>query len=222
MKYVRLTLRFHDDVVHPVHELIDRDEGVERDLLLHGNTATEGWDTLLFYVDGDPDTYAAALEAADGIVDYELTHLGENSFYAYIEQEADAFDAALFERFSRTGVIVVPPVEFVDGGEAHVTVLGDPAALQSTVDDLPDGLDVSIDRVGEYDDRQAAFDPGLTGRQREAVAVAVDLGYYAVPSEANATDVAAELGCSAGTAAEHLRKAERNVMSALVDLRSFE
>ncbi|WP_313695587.1 helix-turn-helix domain-containing protein [Halorarum halobium] len=221
MKYVRLTLRFREDVIHPVHEFIDRSDDVERDLLLHGNTASDGWDTLLFYAEGDADAYASALAAAETIVDFELTPLGESSFYAYIEQEGTAFEAGLFERFSRTGVIVVPPIEFVGGGEANLTVLGDPASLQSAVDDPPDGVDVTVDRIGEYDDRQATFDPGLTSRQREAVEVAVDLGYYAVPSEATAEAVADELGCSAGTAAEHLRKAERNVMAAVADLRSF-
>lgn len=221
MKYLRLTLRFSGAALHPMHELIDDHEAVERDLLLHGNTATDGWDTFLFYVDGARAPYEAALERTDRVVDYELTDLGDGSFYAYLKQEESPIDDHLFGLFSRTGIILVPPVEFVEGARATLTVLGDPDVLQATLADLPAGVSASVERVGEYDGRQAAFDPGLTGRQREAVAAAVERGYYAVPRECSVEAVAADLGCSAGTAAEHLRKAERNVMRALVELRSF-
>lgn len=221
MKYLRLTLRFSGAAFHPVHELVDRHDAVERDLLLHGNTASDGWDTFLFYVDGERDPYEAALERTDRVVDYDLTDLGDGSFYAYLKQEGTPIDDELFGLFSRTGVILVPPVEFVEGGRATLTVLGDPDALQAALDDLPAEVSASVERVGEYDGRQAAFDPGLTDRQREAVAAAVDRGYYAVPRECTVEDVADDLGCSPGTAAEHLRKAERNVMRSLVGLRSF-
>ncbi|ESP88807.1 helix-turn-helix domain-containing protein [Candidatus Halobonum tyrrellensis] len=221
MKYLRLTLRFSGDALHPVHEFIDRHDGVERDLLLHGNTATDGWDTFLFYVDGEREPYEAALESAEQVVDYDLTSLGDGSFYAYLKQEESSIDDQLFGLFSRTGIILVPPVEFVEGGRATLTALGDPEVLQSTLDDLPPEVSASVERIGEYDGRQAAFDPGLTDRQREAAAAAVDRGYYAVPRECGIEDVAAALDCSTGTAAEHLRKAERNVMCALVELRSF-
>ena len=57
----------------------------------------------------------------------------------------------------------------------------------------------------------------MTDRQLEAVATAVEIGYYAVPREAGLADVAAALGCAESTASNLLRKAEASVMGRLVD-----
>ncbi|WP_449404951.1 helix-turn-helix domain-containing protein [Halorubrum amylolyticum] len=84
---------------------------------------------------------------------------------------------------------------------------------------LPEWLDHEVRRVGPYRRGDALFDPGLTDRQFEAVAAAVDVGYYDGPGAPGVDAVADALGCAESTAAEHLRKAERAAMTALVDLR---
>ncbi|WP_255150842.1 helix-turn-helix domain-containing protein [Halorarius halobius] len=216
MKYLRLTLRVDSALRHPVHQRIGESDEIDRDLLLAGNTATDGWDTLLFYVEGDRGAYRDALEATDRVAEYELTEPSDGGFYAYLKDEGDPLDELMFEAFSRTGLVLVPPVEFFEGGRATLTVLGDPDRLQELLDDLPDGVDATVDRIGEYDERAPLFDPGLTSRQREAVAAAVDAGYYEVPRSGTVADVADRIGCAAGTADEHLRKAERAVMRELV------
>jgi len=222
MKYLRLRLRFDEAAIHPMQRFVRDSDRVERDLLLHGTTGTDGFDTLLFYVEGDVDPYAAALEAVDSIHDYDISRLDDDGFYAYIEQEPSDLDETLFDTFSRPGVIVVPPVEFGSDGTAELTILGKPAALQSALESIPDAVDADVERIGEYDGGRTGFDPGLTDRQYEAVAAAVEGGYYETPAECSVEDVAAELDCASGTAAEHLRKAERKVMRELVAQRRFE
>jgi predicted DNA binding protein len=54
----------------------------------------------------------------------------------------------------------------------------------------------------------------LTPRQREALRVAIDLGYYDRSSQATHTDVAAALGCAPSTASEHLKKGEAALVRA--------
>ncbi|MEA5408165.1 helix-turn-helix domain-containing protein [Haloarculaceae archaeon H-GB2-1] len=56
----------------------------------------------------------------------------------------------------------------------------------------------------------------LTDRQLEAVRAAVEAGYYEPTRDGTVTDVADELGCAPGTAAEHLRRAESKVMKQVV------
>ena len=221
MKYLRVRLRFAEPALHPMQRFVRDSDRVERDLLLHGTTGAGDWDTLLFYVEGDADAYAAALEAADPIHDYDLTPLDEDGFYAYVEQDPSPLDETLFETFSRSGVIVVPPVEFDSEGTAELTILGKPDALQSAVESLPEAVEADVERIGEYAAGRGRFDPGLTDRQYDAVAAAVELGYYETPAECSVADVADELDCASGTAAEHLRKAERKVMGELVDRRGF-
>jgi predicted DNA binding protein len=221
MKYVRCVLRFPESAIHPVHRFIGEHDAMVKDQLLHGNTATDGWDTFLFYVEGDSDAYESALASTPQIREYEIIGIdGKDSFYAYVMQEANDIDETLFASFSRSGVIVVPPIDFLSDGTARLTIAGEPDALQSSLAAVPDEISLDVKRVGEYDGTQAAFDPELTDRQFEAVAAAVEADYYAVPRRGSIAEISDELGCATGTASEHLRKAEKKIMETVVSLRS--
>ena len=221
MNYLDLRLRFAPEVRHPIHQFIDASAAVDRDVLVHGNTLGEE-DTFLFYVVGDREPYAAALAAADSVVDFEITEIDDQSFYTFLKQRRPDVDEAMFAAFQRTGVIVVPPIQFLPDGVATLTVVGEAEALQETLEALPVAVDVTVERVGDYDWRQSLFDPGLTDRQREAVRAAVEAGYYAVPREGSVAAIADTLECSTSTAAEHLRKAEAAVMAAFCRLSEYE
>lgn len=222
MKYLRCALRFSESTIHPVHRFIGEHDAMVKDQLLHGNTTNDEWDTFLFYVEGDMGAYASALAATSQIREYEVMRIdeSEDSFYAYVEQEASEIDKQLFDAFSRSGVIVVPPTTFLDDGTAQLTILGEPDALQSSLAAVPDEIQIDVERVGEYNRSPATFDPGLTDRQFEAIAAAVETGYYEIPRRGSVTDISQELGCASGTASEHLRKAEQKIMETVVGFRS--
>ena len=194
---------------------------VDRDVLVHGNTLGDE-DSFLLYVVGDREPYRAALAAAESVVDFEITEVDDRSFYTFLRQRRPEVDEATFGAFQPTGVIVVPPIQFLPDGVATLTVGGETEALQSTLEALPAAVEVTVERVGDYDWRQSLFDPGLTARQREAVRTAVEADYYAVPREGSVEAVADTLGCSTNTAAEHLRKAEAAVIAAFCRLRTYE
>ena len=217
MKYIHLTLRFPPAAMHPIHRFIDESDAVDRDVLVHGQTVSQQ-DTFLFYVEGDREPYAAALRAAERITDFEITAVDDAGFYCFLTQEPEAMDNAMFDSFYRTGVIVAPPIEFLPDGVAKLTVVGESAALQAALAAIPEVVDAAVDRVGDFDWRQSVFDPSLTDRQRDAVRAAVREGYYDVPRAAGVDRVADRLGCSTSTAAEHLRKAERNLVTEFVGL----
>jgi len=221
VNYLDLRLRFAPEVRHPIHQFIDASEAVDRDVLVHGNTLGDE-DTFLFYVVGDREPYAAALAAADSFVDFEITGIDDRSFYTFLRQRRPDVDEATFAAFQRTGVIVIPPIKFLPDGVATLTVVGESDALQETLESLPTAVDVTVERVGDYDWRQSLFDPSLTDRQREAVQAAVDAGYYTVPREGSVEAVADTLDCSTSTAAEHLRKAEQAVVTAFCGLRQYD
>ena len=52
----------------------------------------------------------------------------------------------------------------------------------------------------------------LTGRQREILEAAVESGYYEEPRGATHEEIAREVGVSAGTVGEHLRRVEEKVL----------
>ena len=89
---------------------------------------------------------------------------------------------------------------------------------RAAVEAIPDGVETAIERVGEYDLGQAPIPPPLTPRQREALTVATDAGYYDVPRGASRDDVAERLGCAPSTASEHLRKAEGRLVRTFLDV----
>ncbi|MFC5972891.1 helix-turn-helix domain-containing protein [Halomarina salina] len=215
MRYLRCRLTFAEDAIHPVHAALASDDAPSRDLLWQWSRADDA-DVFLYSVEGETEVYEAALAETPSVVEYELTASGDGRQYVYVRQESRAVDDDLLAAVSSSGVLVVPPVVFAEDGTAALTVVGESASLQRVVDEVPAVVDVAVERIGEYAGHPGRFDPGLTERQTEAVARAVQVGYFATPRTASVADVAADLDCSAATAAEHLRKAQTKVMRALV------
>jgi predicted DNA binding protein len=217
MRYLRLTLREPPETRHPMQSFLVESDALERAELLTWNLAPdEDHEEALFYVRGDVGAYEAAIGEVESVADCDLTPVDDRSFYSYVHQRTRESDAAFREAFARRSLVVVPPIVYRDDGAAEFTVVGESEDLSQVVEAVPDPISVDVDRVGEYDSRHARVGDGLTDRQREVVAVAVDRGYYAVPREAKLDDLAAALDLSPSTVSDHLRKAEAAVMRRVV------
>ncbi|MFB6268870.1 MAG: helix-turn-helix domain-containing protein [Halobacterium sp.] len=102
--------------------------------------------------------------------------------------------------------------EFGEDG-ATLSLVGPQRAIRGTVGEYEAaGASLDLERLGAYDGADDPMD-GLTDRQREVLTTAFDAGYYEVPREASTSDVAAELGVDDSTVAEHLQRAERNLLA---------
>lgn len=219
MKSYRVTLSYSEETINPMHEFIGECEDVKQDRLLHGTLTDDGLDTFLFYVEGDRDAYIEAIEQYSAIRTYDVTEINEDSFYIYFEQENPEFDQAVFAAFSRSGVIVVPPVDFSSGGLARLTMLGDPNQVKGALADLPAGVETEVTRISDYEGEPPGVLSSLSDRQLEAITAGVDVGYYEIPRQGSVADVGQQMGCASGTAAEHLQKAESRIITELVDQR---
>lgn len=180
-------------------------------------STTEDGDLLLFRVVGDLEPYAAALGDAPFVRDFETARIDEASFYVYVEYETRSADDAFREPFLDHRVLTMPPIEFDENGETHVEIVGRAADVQAVVDGFPAEFEVRVDEIGSHDRGATAPAATLTDRQREAVATAVDLGYYDVPRTASVEDVARELECAPSTASDHLRKAQARLARRVVE-----
>ncbi|ELY68021.1 helix-turn-helix domain-containing protein [Natrinema versiforme] len=214
MKTVRLTLRHDAETIHPMHRFVAESDAFESYRLVHGNFAGGDDNAFVFHVVGDPDIYEAALADTDRVDDYDLVRTGDRTFTVYVRDLPADVDTRLLETFTGGSLVVLPPLEYRSDWTVRFSVVGESADLQRALEGVPDGVEATVDRVGEYDGADAAVG-ALTARQREALRVAREAGYFAVPRSASVEDVAAELDCAPGTAAEHLRKAEATVMDAL-------
>lgn len=113
----------------------------------------------------------------------------------------------------------VLPVELIEFDERGFTF--DISGTQDGIRDVMAGFedaDVDLTLRGLRDYRTGA-DPlaALTARQREVLELAYERGYYDVPRGASSEAVAAELGVDDSTVAEHLQRAERNLLSTLLE-----
>jgi hypothetical protein len=217
MKSLRVALGLDEDVIHPMHAFVADNDAFDRTLLLHWNPALGETNALVFRVEGtDPDAYAEALASVEGVLTHRVHDGPRDEFYVYVEERLDGPDATLTASFTRSSLVVVPPVEYRSDRSMVVTVVGTGADLQSALEGAPSGVDVDVRQVSEYDAGTHAPEARLTDRQFEAVRVAVEAGYYGATREATVAEVATELGCAPTTAAEHLRKAEARVMRDVV------
>jgi DNA-binding CsgD family transcriptional regulator len=190
--------------------LVDHPE-MHREELWSWNFAGET-PTVLFRVEGVRDPYRERIAATDGVEEFELTTGGDGWFYAFVRAAPRDDEWEWLLAFAYASILVVPPVVYTDSGDTVFDVVGDPEDLRGLLSQLPDGVDATVERVGEYDRHRRPERP-LTDRQREVLDVAVDLGYYEVPREATLDEVADELDVAASTVSDHLRKAEAAVVA---------
>ncbi|GAB3322653.1 bacterio-opsin activator [Haloplanus rallus] len=212
MKYARLRVHHDPERRHPMHSFEMHHDDIERATLLHWNTVLDGTNAMVFRIRGDPEPFRAKLDARAATVAYALTDPVDGVFYCCVRDRATDADRRYIDAFARGTLVVVPPVAFEPDGTTRVTLVGTPADIDAAVEALPAGMRATVESVGPYRRRAGPSGPRLTDRQREAVAAAVDCGYYDSPREGTVADVAAALDVAPGTAAEHLRKAEATLM----------
>jgi len=216
MRSFEVVLTYSPETIHPVHEFITQSDVVDRERLLHGTVTDDGLDTFLFHVEGNAKAYAEALDTTAAIRRYDLTEISETAFYAYLEHEAPEIDESLLTAFSRPGVIVVPPVEFRADGTAHLRIVGDASDFQALLTEIPDGIATEVTRIAEYAGEPSNLLSTLSPRQLEAIIAGVEIGYYEIPRQGSVVDIAQQMNCAPGTAAEHLQKAESQLITTIV------
>ncbi|WP_152042587.1 helix-turn-helix domain-containing protein [Salinigranum salinum] len=218
MKHVRVRLAAggREAEIHPMYDVWTNAPFVERATALQWNFTGDALG-ILHYAVGDADAFEARVATIPEVVDHEVVRAGDDAFYAYVRDATTEALGDLFGPITRGGLIVVPPIRYHADGTVSVSLFGPDAEVQAAVESLPDPVDVSIEAVGGLRTVAATVETHLTERQREALAAAVDLGYYEIPREATHEDVAGAIDCAPSTAAEHLRKAESRLVSSVFE-----
>lgn len=83
------------------------------------------------------------------------------------------------------------------------------------------GLDIDIEQVHELDHTKGYGQYGLTEEQYEALTTALDNGYYAVPRQSSARDLADDLSISHQAVSERLRRGHESLVESALTV-SFE
>lgn len=156
----------------------------------------------------------ADIEEFDQVFDY-----GEQAVYEFKRDEADP---CICEHI-QMNLGPVTDVHAVDGN-LHVTLhASNVDGLRDLIGDLREEFgSVSVEYLvrsvdGEGEDDLVPVDlRKLTGRQREVLETAHEMGYFEYPRTSNATEVAEALGIQPSTFAEHLSAAQRKLLDELL------
>ena len=218
MKRVRLTIHPQELSTPPLYERLTAAPYLDRVQTVNWNIRTPPA-AFLLRLRGDYRRFERVLAAESDALEYGLVPVSDRECFCFLKGEGPAESRALWENFTRDGLLTVPPVEWNDDGSSTFTVVGTRADVQAAVDGVPDSVRVDVERVGGDDTRVNPDHVAgrLTTRQCEAVEAGLDVGYYDVPRNATAADVAVELDCAVSTAAEHLQRAESKLLTALFD-----
>ncbi|MFB6140104.1 MAG: helix-turn-helix domain-containing protein [Halosimplex sp.] len=213
MKRLHFTARPDPSRAPALFVLLAASDHAREARLLDWNLGSGERGTLLYAVDGDPDAFRAAARETPGVESVDVEPAGDGRFHALLDARPSAVPLLrrVLAAMTRTGMVVLTPVVYRDGTvSGHI--VGDAATLQATLDGVPDAVDVTVEEVGPFRGPPGTPETRLSDRQREAVLVALELGYYEHPSETTHEAIAAELDCAPSTASEHLKKAEAKLV----------
>lgn len=106
---------------------------------------------------------------------------------------------------------LVDSIHLHGGTERYVGAVVGHDVLDRVLEAAGETVGVSLERIsslGDQEDTPVAQRWDVTPRQSEAVEAAFRLGYFSVPRESTASEVAAELGISKSAFLERLRRAQ--------------
>lgn len=210
---VRITADGQESDVHPMYGVLTEAPFVERATALQWNYTGDALG-ILHYVVGDAAAFEATIQEIPEVVDYDMARVDDRYFYVYVRDSTTGLLRELFAPVTSGGLLVVPPVRYEPDGTVVFSMFGPDEELQEAVTSVPSPVDVTVEAVGGLAATIAVIEPRLTDRQREVVETAVDMGYYDVPRTASQVDIATELDVAPSTIADHLRKAESQMVCA--------
>lgn len=126
--------------------------------------------------------------------------------------------------FERHNCLELSPGIYTGGWEWYRLVAFSEMDLKAFFNDLDRNCDVEITSMNTVEKGSvrdtfvisaSSLLGGLTGNQTEALLLALNSGYYAVPKKATTEEVASKLGLPRTTFEEHLRKAESKVLQSI-------
>lgn len=162
---------------------------------------------------GDPEAVQHRLEGREDIRSCDVFETRDGN-YLYMHAEPGDPLTSLLTTVEEFGLVIDYPVPFTEQGGVAVVVAGTEENLRQAVSSIPDAVGVTVERLGNYDPTPRGVLSRLTSRQREALALAFEVGYYRTPRETTFEEIAEGLDCTPSTANTLLRSAEATIVAA--------
>lgn len=175
--------------------------------------------------DADGVSDASVVEAVEGLGD--VLHVGDGDGVHVVAQSCEcSANRTVVDAAGENGCIHVPPTVYREGWEVYTVVGFERSDVRGLLDELGKRREVDVVSKKHVEERSMSrtrgtlftvdgLFAGMTGRQIEALRVALDNGYYDEPRGASVEEMARETTVARATFEEHLRKAENRLVSNL-------
>ncbi len=215
MRHVRLTVTpvGRESKVPAMYRVLSSAPHLDRVVGLHWNVSGNRLG-LMVYAEGVVGKFRDEIREIPEVLDFEIVSIGDDRFYAYLQNELNELSRRLFGTFTRGSLLVLPPLDYGGDGSVTFSVFGPIDEVQAAIEEVPSPFEVAISEVSSMGATPGVVETLLSPRQREAVEMAIEVGYYEIPREGDYEAIAEMMGCAPSTAAEHLRKAESKVLRA--------
>ncbi len=167
----------------------------------------------------DPAQYGPVAEVLDADERVRYLHAaadGDRVAFRCLSKRPCVVHALTDAGFMVESIRYAPAEERHRGAVVGYDVLRGVLSVGADRSEEGDGVSVSVERVhplGTEDQRgTAARRWSITPRQEAALRTALAMGYFAVPRETDAAEVAAELGVSKSAFLERLRRGQRSLL----------
>ena len=214
MRYATVVISPGEEGFHPADKALTDEPSVDRRAISQITLLEDGTAVMLYRLHGDLTRAGTVLETCPEVLDADVTEGSEG--LAYLHVEANDTLESLLRILLENEIVIDPPIDCLPDGSVRVTLVGRSDAIRRAVDSVPGHLTMTLESLGDYQPESSQLVARLTERQREILEAAVELGYYEVPRRTTHDEIATEVGLSAGTVGEHLRKVEGKVLSTLV------
>lgn len=134
----------------------------------------------------------------------------------YMKVVVDSSEFPLAQLIHEVGAFYIYPIKFSEGREVCTLIFENKKELRKVLKQLP--YDWKIVRIGNVN---LHFDlEDLTPQQLKAVNLAIEKGYFEIPKKVNLEELSTQMKISRTTFLEHLRKAEKKILSMYFDIES--
>lgn len=204
-----------DGGLHPIDEAIAAEPSVSRERIHRIELLADDTCVILYEVRGELETGLSVLEGQETVLEYELADADRGLVYVHFEPTPRL--EALLSVDRSTQFVMLYPLTVTHDGSLRITIVGDESTLRSGIADLPAGIDLELERVGDFQSTPETPAASLTDRQREVLRTALRMGYYEIPRRTTHEEIGATLDVAGITVGEHLRRVENKVLSSVLE-----
>lgn len=217
MRYATVTLTWSGRQLTPIDEIFGHSDAISVESIRYVNPVHNDEERYVELLElcGDLERARTLLAGSRDAFEFDVTG-SDGRGLAYVQCRNVGLVDDLLSILREHEIVLDWPMTYIETDSARgleITAIGTSRAIQRAAADLPDGIGLELERLGEY---EPGPDPAatLTERQQELFEVAVREGYYAVPRETTHRELAATLDLAPSTVGEHLQRIESRLAAA--------